>query len=200
MMGFKTLNIDRIANEGAILSTYYGQQSCTAGRAAFITGQCPFRTGLTKVGLPGATVGLQKEDPTIAEMLKPLGYMCGQFGKNHLGDRDESCRRRTASTSSSATSITSTRRGAGESRLSEGSRVPQKFGPRGVLKTSADGKIQDTGPLSKKRMETVDEDFPAAAKVLRLVQLDAHARQHAPQAGLRWQDRTCPAGRRHGRA
>src|SRR5262249_25452932 len=86
MMGFKTPNIDRIAAEGGMFTDYYGQQSCTAGRAAFITGQSPFRTGLTKVGLPGAKIGLQKEDPTIAEILKPLGYATGQFGKNHLGD------------------------------------------------------------------------------------------------------------------
>jgi arylsulfatase len=88
-MGYRTPNIDRVANEGVAFTDYYGQQSCTAGRAAFITGQNPIRTGLTKVGMPGATVGLQKEDPTIAEMLKPLGYVTGQFGKNHLGDRDE---------------------------------------------------------------------------------------------------------------
>src|SRR5262245_22199732 len=89
LMGFTTPNIDRIGTEGGVFVNYYGQQSCTAGRAAFITGQCPFRTGLTKVGMPGAPVGLQKEDPTIAEFLKPLGYNTGQFGKNHLGDRDE---------------------------------------------------------------------------------------------------------------
>src|SRR5277367_664358 len=89
MMGYKTPNIDRIANEGALFTSWYGQQSCTAGRAAFITGQSPIRTGLTKVGLPGAKEGLQKEDPTIATMLKPLGYVTGQFGKNHLGDLDE---------------------------------------------------------------------------------------------------------------
>src|SRR5262245_64258691 len=89
LMGFMTPNIDRIGSEGGVFVTYYGQQSCTAGRAAFILGQSPFRTGLTKVGLPGATVGIQKEDPTIAEMLKPLGYATAQFGKNHLGDRDE---------------------------------------------------------------------------------------------------------------
>ena len=85
MMGYKTPNIDRIANEGMSFTDYYGEQSCTAGRAAFITGQYPVRTGLTKVGMPGATQGLQKEDPTLAELLKPLGYMTGQFGKNHLG-------------------------------------------------------------------------------------------------------------------
>ena len=89
VMGYRTPNIDRIAREGAMFTDWYGQQSCTAGRAAFITGQSPIRTGLTKVGLPGADVGLRPEDPTIAELLKPLGYATGQFGKNHLGDRDE---------------------------------------------------------------------------------------------------------------
>jgi arylsulfatase A-like enzyme len=89
MMGYRTPNIDRIANEGVKFTDWYGQQSCTAGRAAFITGQNPLRTGLTKVGLPGSTLGLQAEDPTIAELLKPLGYATGQFGKNHLGDRNE---------------------------------------------------------------------------------------------------------------
>ena len=89
IMGYRTPNIDRIAREGAMFTDWYGQQSCTAGRAAFITGQSPIRTGLTKVGLPGADLGLQPEDPTIAEILKPQGYVTGQFGKNHLGDRDE---------------------------------------------------------------------------------------------------------------
>ena len=89
MMGYKTPNIDRIASEGALFTDWYGQQSCTAGRAAFITGQSPIRTGLTKVGLPGAPEGMRKEDPTIATLLKAQGYMTGQFGKNHLGDRDE---------------------------------------------------------------------------------------------------------------
>jgi arylsulfatase A-like enzyme len=89
MMGYRTPNIDRVANEGVAFTDFYGQQSCTAGRAAFITGQNPLRTGLTKVGMPGATLGLQPEDPTIAELLKPLGYVTGQFGKNHLGDRNE---------------------------------------------------------------------------------------------------------------
>ena len=89
MMGYRTPNIDRIANEGAIFTDYYGQQSCTAGRAAFITGQSPMRTGLLKVGLPGAKEGLSDKDPTLADLLKPLGYVTGQFGKNHLGDRNE---------------------------------------------------------------------------------------------------------------
>lgn len=165
MMGFRTPNIDRIANEGAIFSTYYGQQSCTAGRAAFITGQCPFRTGLTKVGLPGATVGLQKEDPTIAEMLKPLGYMCGQFGKNHLGDRDEFL-----PTAHGFDEFFGNLYHLNAEEEPENPDYPKdpefrkKYGPRGVLKTSADGKIDDTGPLTRKRMETVDEEFLAAAK------------------------------------
>jgi arylsulfatase len=105
IMGYRTPNIDRVAREGCMFTDWYGQQSCTAGRAAFITGQNPIRTGLTKVGLPGAKVGLQPEDPTIADLLKPLGYVTGQFGKNHVGDRDSSCQRYTASMSSSAISI-----------------------------------------------------------------------------------------------
>ena len=89
LMGYRTPNIDRVAKEGMIFTDYYAEQSCTAGRASFITGQHGLRTGLTKVGLPGATLGLRKEDPTIAELLKPHGYATGQFGKNHLGDRNE---------------------------------------------------------------------------------------------------------------
>src|SRR5262245_14337208 len=165
LMGFTTPNIDRIGTEGGVFVNYYGQQSCTAGRAAFITGQCPFRTGLTKVGMPGAPVGLQKEDPTIAEFLKPLGYNTGQFGKNHLGDRDE---------------FLPTNHGFDEffgnlyhlnaEQEPENEDYPKdpefkkKFGPRGVLKCTADGKVEDTGPLTIKRMETVDEEFLAAAK------------------------------------
>jgi arylsulfatase len=106
-MGYRTPNIDRVANEGASFTDYYGQQSCTAGRAAFITGQNPLRTGLTKVGMPGAEIGLQPEDPTIAELLKPHGYATGQFGKNHFGDKDEFLPTNTVSTNSLATSTTS---------------------------------------------------------------------------------------------
>src|SRR5215472_5454053 len=158
MMGYRTPNIDRIGNEGAMFTDWYGEQSCTAGRAAFITGQSPIRTGLTKVGLPGADIGLRPEDPSVAELLKPLGYMCGQFGKNHLGDKDE---------------FLPTNHGFDEffgnlyhlnaEEEPENPDYPKnpefrkKFGPRGVLKTSADGKIQDTGPLTRKRMETIDE-------------------------------------------
>src|SRR6516162_531984 len=89
LMGYRTPNIDRIAREGVLFTDYYAEQSCTAGRSAFIMGQSVFRTGLSKVGMPGATAGMRPEDPTIAELLKPMGYACGQFGKNHLGDRDE---------------------------------------------------------------------------------------------------------------
>ncbi len=159
-MGYHTPNIDRIAKEGAMFTDYYGQQSCTAGRAAFITGQTPFRTGLTKVGVPGADVGLRAQDPTIAELLKPLGYTTGQFGKNHLGDRDE---------------FLPTNHGFDEffgnlyhmnaEEEPENPDYPkdpafrQRFGPRGVLKATADGKVENTGPLTTKRMETVDEEF-----------------------------------------
>ncbi len=165
MSGYKTPNIDRIANEGALFSTYYGQQSCTAGRAAFITGQSPFRTGLTKVGLPGAAIGLQKEDPTIAEVLKPLGYATGQFGKNHLGDRDEFL-----PTAHGFDEFFGNLYHLNAEEEPENPDYPKdpefrkKFGPRGVLKSSADGKIEDTGPLTRKRMETVDQEFLGAAK------------------------------------
>jgi len=176
IMGYKTPNIDRIAKEGAMFTDWYGQQSCTAGRAAFITGQSPIRTGLTKVGLPGAKLGLQPEDPTIAEMLKQQGYVCGQFGKNHLGDRDE---------------FLPTVHGFDEffgnlyhlnaEEEPENPDYPKnpefrkKFGPRGVLHCWAnpDGtqKIEDTGPLNTKRMETMDEEITVGA-------LDFIERQH----------------------
>ena len=164
MMGYRTPNIDRIGEEGAIFTDAYGQQSCTAGRAAFITGQSPFRTGLTKVGMPGASLGLKVEDPTIAGYLKTKGYMTGQFGKNHLGDLDEHL---------------PTNHGFDEffgnlyhlNAEDEPEHVDypkdpefrKKFGPRGVIKSSADGKIEDTGPLTKKRMETIDEEVTTAA-------------------------------------
>lgn len=164
-MGFSTPNIDRIGLEGAVLSTYYGQQSCTAGRAAFITGQSPFRTGLTKVGLPGSPVGLHKEDPTIAEMLKPLGYATGQFGKNHLGDRDEFL-----PTAHGFDEFFGNLYHLNAEEEPENPDYPKdpeflkKYGPRGVIKASADGKIEDTGPLTRKRMETADEEFLSASK------------------------------------
>lgn len=165
LMGFNTPNIDRIGAEGGVFVTYYGQQSCTAGRAAFITGQSPFRTGLTKVGLPGATVGLQKEDPTTADFLKSLGYATAQFGKNHLGDRDNFL-----PTAHGFDEFFGNLYHLNAEEEPENPDYPKdpefkkKFGPRGVLKATADGKIEDTGPLTKKRMETVDEEFLAGAK------------------------------------
>ena len=180
MMGYRTPNIDRIGNEGAVFTDWYGQQSCTAGRAAFITGQSPIRPGLTKVGLPGADIGLQPEDPTIAELLKPHGYVCGQFGKNHVGDKNK---------------YLPTVHGFDEffgnlyhlnaeeepedAQYPKDPRFKEMFGPRGVLKCKATDKddttdqprwgvvgmqtIEDTGPLTKKRMETVDEEFAGGA-------------------------------------
>ncbi len=176
LMGFKTPNIDRIAKEGVMFTDYYAEQSCTAGRASFLTGQSGLRTGMTKVGLPGSPIGLQKEDPTIAELLKPLGYATGQFGKNHLGDRNE---------------FLPTVHGFDEFygnlyhlNAEEEPELPDypkdaafraKFGPRGVMDCKASntddttvdprfGKVgkqvcKDTGPLTKKRMETTDDDI-----------------------------------------
>ena len=164
LMGYQTPNIDRIAKEGMMFTDYYGEQSCTAGRSSFILGQSVFRTGLSKVGLPGAAGGISEKDPTIAELLKPLGYATGQFGKNHLGDRDE---------------MLPTNHGFDEffgnlyhlnaEEEPENEDYPKdpafrkEFGPRGVIHSFADGKIEDTGPLTKKRMETVDDETAAAA-------------------------------------
>jgi arylsulfatase len=180
VMGYRTPNIDRVADEGMIFTDYYAEQSCTAGRSSFITGQCTLRTGLSKVGIPGSTVGLQSRDATIAELLKPLGYATGQFGKNHLGDRNE---------------FLPTVHGFDEffgnlyhlnaEEEPEGRNYPtdpsfrQSFGPRGVLKCKASEKddptdqprwgkvgkqtIEDTGALTKKRMETIDDETSAAA-------------------------------------
>ena len=168
MMGYRTPNIDRVANEGAAFTDWYGQQSCTAGRAAFITGQNPIRTGLTKVGMPGATVGLQPEDPTIAEMLKPLGYVTGQFGKNHLGDRDEFLP--TVHGFDEFFGNLYHLNAEEEPELPDYPKDPafkKMFGPRGVLHSKSDGKggqtVVDTGPLTKKRMETIDEEITSAA-------------------------------------
>jgi len=168
MMGYQTPNIDRVAKEGVTFTDWYGQQSCTAGRASFITGQNPIRTGLTKVGMPGAKVGLQKEDPTIAELLKPLGYATGQFGKNHLGDRDEYLP--TVHGFDEFFGNLYHLNAEEEPEYPDYPKDPEfkkKFGPRGVLHCVADGMggqtIKDTGPLTKKRMETVDEEITSAA-------------------------------------
>ncbi|MGY8661576.1 arylsulfatase [Bradyrhizobium sp. UFLA05-109] len=196
MMGYRTPNIDRIAREGAIFTDLYAQQSCTAGRAAFITGQSCFRTGLLKVGLPGAKEGLSEKDPTLADLLKPMGYATGQFGKNHLGDRNE---------------FLPTVHGFDEffgnlyhlnaeeepenpdyPKASEYPNFFNRYGPRGVLRTFATDaddptedprfgrvgrqKIEDTGHLTKKRMETVDEEFLGAAMAF----IDKNSRANKP--------------------
>ena len=179
VMGYRTRNIDRVANEGARFTDYYGEQSCTAGRAAFITGQNPYRTGLTKVGLPGAPLGLQPQDPTIATALKAQGYATGQFGKNHLGDRDEHL-----PTMHGFDEFFGNLYHLNAEEEPEGVDYPKdpefrkRFGPRGVLHTWANGdgtqRIEDTGPLTKKRMETCDEEFRDAA-------VDFIKRQHEAQ-------------------
>ena len=180
MMGYRTPNIDRIAKEGGIFTDLYAQQSCTAGRAAFITGQSCFRTGLLKVGLPGAREGLSDKDATLAELLKPLGYATGQFGKNHLGDRNEFLP--TVHGFDEFFGNLYHLNAEEEPERPDYPKNPEfraKFGPRGVLKcvaTDTDDatedprfgrvgrqKIEDTGPLTRKRMETVDEEFLGAA-------------------------------------
>lgn len=172
VMGYRTPNIDRIATEGMIFTDYYGEQSCTAGRSAFITGQSVFRTGLSKVGIPGATLGLRAEDPTIAELLKPLGYATGQFGKNHLGDRDEHLPTMHGFDEFFGNLYHLNAEEEPELRdyppEKDFPNFKKNYGPRGVLHCWAnpDGtqKIENTGPLTKKRMETVDDEFLAAAK------------------------------------
>jgi arylsulfatase len=164
IVGYRTPNIDRLANEGMLFTDYYAEQSCTAGRSSFITGQTIYRTGLSKVGLPGADVGLQPQDPTIAELLKPQGYATGQFGKNHLGDLDK---------------FLPTNHGFDEffgnlyhlnaEEEPENRTYPtdpefrEKYGPRGVIHSYADGRIQDTGPLTRARMETIDDETTEVA-------------------------------------
>jgi arylsulfatase A-like enzyme len=184
LMGYKTPNIDRIAQEGMAFTDYYGEQSCTAGRSSFIMGQSVFRTGLSKVGLPGAKEGMQEEDPTIAGLLKAQGYATGQFGKNHLGDRDEHLPTNHGFDEFfgnlyhlNAEEEPENEDYPGDMKMSDGTTFREKFGPRGVIKSSADGKIEDTGPLTKKRMETVDDETVAAAK-------DFIQRQH--EAGKPW--------------
>ena len=165
-MGYRTPNIDRIAAEGVRFTDYYGEQSCTAGRAAFITGQNPYRTGLTKVGMPGADIGLQAEDPTIATALKSLGYATGQFGKNHFGDRDEFL-----PTAHGFDEFFGNLYHLNAEEEPEQDDYPteeefpdfrKNFGPRGVIHSWAndDGtqRIEDTGPLTKERMKTIDDE------------------------------------------
>ncbi|CUH54361.1 arylsulfatase [Shimia marina] len=170
LMGYRTPNIDRVANEGMIFTDYYGEQSCTAGRASYIMGQSVFRSGLSKVGLPGAELGMQEEDPTIAGLLKAEGYMTGQFGKNHLGDKDEHLPTNHGFDEFfgnlyhlNAEEEPENEDYPGDAVMPDGRSFREAFGPRGVIKSSADGEIEDTGPLTKKRMETVDEETVNAA-------------------------------------
>ncbi len=168
VVGYQTPNIDRLAKEGMMFTDYYSEQSCTAGRSSFILGQSVLRSGLSKVGLPGAKEGISEKDPTIAGVLKSMGYATGQFGKNHLGDRDEHL---------------PTNHGFDEFfgnlyhlNAEEEPELPdypdpeeypnfrKNFGPRGVIHSYADGRIEDTGPLTKKRMETVDDETVEAAE------------------------------------
>ena len=193
VMGYETPNIDRIAREGAKFTDFYGQQSCTAGRASFITGQSPIRTGLTKVGMPGATLGLSDKDPTVAEFLKAYGYATGQFGKNHLGDRNEHL-----PTVHGFDEFFGNLYHLNAEEEPEYPNYPKdpefrkRFGPRGVMRCKASDKddatvdeqfgrvgkqvIENTGPLTKKRMETADEEFVGAA----LDFMDRKSKEDAP--------------------
>ncbi|MDF2831066.1 arylsulfatase [Chryseobacterium indoltheticum] len=184
MMGYKTPNIDKIAKEGVSFTDYYGQQSCTAGRAAFISGSVPVRTGMTKVGMPGAKEGWQKTDVTIATVLKSQGYATGQFGKNHQGDRDEHLPTMHGFDEFLGNLYHLNAEEEPENEdyptnmiMENGKTFKETFGPRGVIHSWADGKggqrITDTGPLTKKRMETIDQESIAAAKAFIKKQVDA---------------------------
>jgi len=173
LVGYKTPNIDRIANEGVTFTDYYGEQSCTAGRSSFITGQSVFRTGLSKVGLPGAREGMSEKDPTIATMLKAQGYATGQFGKNHLGDRDEHLPTNHGFDEfyGNLYHLNAEEEPENEDYFKDPA-LQKRFGPRGVIHSWAmpDGtqKIEDTGPLTRKRMETVDDD--TSDKAIRFIE------------------------------
>lgn len=166
LVGYRTPNIDRIAKEGMRFTDYYAENSCTAGRSSFITGQTPLRTGLSKVGVPGAPVGLQAGDITIAQALKAQGYATAQFGKNHLGDRDEYL-----PTAHGFDQFFGNLYHLNAEEEPERPYWPQNpndpflkvYAPRGVVKAAADGKVEDTGPLTVKRMETIDDETTGAA-------------------------------------
>ena len=186
LMGYWTPNIDRIADEGMRFTDSYGEQSCTAGRSSFITGQSVFRTGLSKVGIPGADVGLQPEDPTIAELLKPLGYATGQFGKNHLGDKNEFLPDRARlrrvlrqplppqwGGGARAAELAARRATSALPGALRAARRPPLLGDRGGRPNrrersgsaaSASSTSRTPGPLTKQRMETIDDETVAAAK------------------------------------
>jgi arylsulfatase len=165
VMGYHTPNIDRIAREGALFTDAYAQQSCTAGRASFILGQHPFRTGLLTIGMPGSEHGIPDWSPTIADLLKEQGYVCGQFGKNHLGDRDKHL-----PTAHGFDEFFGNLYHLNAEEEPETYYYPKnpdfkkKYGPRGVLHSVAGGKIEDTGPLTTKRMETIDDEIHGQAK------------------------------------
>ena len=206
MMGYATPNIDRIAEEGALFTDWYGQQSCTAGRAAFITGQSPIRTGLTKVGLPGAPEGMKVEDPTIAGLLRPLGYVTGQFGKNHLGDRDEML-----PTNNGFDQFFGNLYHLNAEEEPENPDYPQsatfkeQFGPRGVIRSSAHARRHpadrghrpaDPGAHGDGRRgghrrgaRLHGQGACRRQAVLPVVELHPHARLHPPEAGIGGGDR-----------
>jgi len=180
LMGYRTPNIDRIAKEGMIFTDYYAEQSCTAGRSSFITGQCTFRTGLSKVGIPGSPVGLQQRDVTLAELLKPRGYATGQFGKNHLGDKNEFLPTVHGFDEFFGNLYHLNAEEEPENRnYPTDPRFREMFGPRGVLRCKSSTKddptvqprwgrvgkqtIEDTGPLSRQRMEHIDDETSDAA-------------------------------------
>ena len=212
VMGYKTPNIDRLSDEGVMFTDYYAEQSCTAGRASFITGQAGIRTGLTKVGLPGAALGMKAEIPTIARMLKDQGYRTGQFGKNHLGDRDEHLPTMHGFDEFFGNLYHLNAEEEPELRdyppAKDFPDFQKNYGPRGVLHCRADGKggqkIENTGPLTKERMKTIDEEFLAGAKTFIKAAAEAdepfflwfntshmHFRTHAKDSSLgqsgRWQ-------------
>jgi arylsulfatase len=206
MMGYQTPNIDRIAREGVAFTDYYAQQSCTAGRAAFIGGNVPVRTGMTKVGLPGAPQGWQKTDVTMATVLKSQGYATGQFGKNHQGDRDEHLPTMHGFDEFLGNLYHLNAEEEPENRdypkdlvLANGKKFVEQFGPRGVIHSwaNADGtqKIENTGFLTKKRMETIDDETVAAAK-------DFITRQHqgASRSSSGGTERACTSAPMSGRS
>ena len=213
IMGYRTPNIDRLAQEGALFTDAYAQQSCTAGRASFILGQNPFRTGLLTIGMPGSEHGIPDWAPTIADLLKGQGYTTGQFGKNHLGDRDKHL-----PTAHGFDEFFGNLYHLNAEEEPETYYYPKdpefrkKYGPRGVLHSYANGAIEDTGPLTQKRMETVDQEIYASAEkfldndsqrekaVLHVVQHHPDARLDPLEQGIPRQDRHRPLSGRHGRA